>query len=79
PAPVTNREFTRALGAALGRPAVLRVPACELRLVGGAVADEMMLASQRATPAKLQEHGFQFRWSELETALRDLLSGPLTA
>lgn len=76
PAPVTNQAFTRALASALGRPAVLRVPAFALRLAGGAVADEMMLASQRAVPARLQAHGFQFRWSELEPALRDLLSGP---
>lgn len=76
PTPVTNQEFTRALASVLGRPAVLRVPACALRLAGGAVADEMMLSSQRVVPAKLQAHGFQFRWPELEPALRDLLSGP---
>jgi len=74
PEPVTNREFTRALAAALRRPAVFRVPACALRLAGGAMADEMILASQRVTPARLEAHGFQFRWSELEPALRDLLT-----
>lgn len=79
PAPVTNREFTRALASALGRPAVLRVPACALRLASGAAADEMMLASQRVVPTKLQAHGFQFRWGDLEPALRDLLSGPPAA
>ncbi|MBM3471061.1 MAG: TIGR01777 family protein [Armatimonadetes bacterium] len=76
PSPVTNREFARALGAALGRPAALRVPAFALRLSFGQVADEMMLASQRAVPAKLQAHGFRFRWPGLEPALCDLLSGP---
>ncbi len=75
PAAATNREFTRALASALRRPAVLRVPAFALRLAGGAMADEMMLASQRVVPRKLQARGFQFRWPELEPALRDLTSG----
>ncbi len=74
PAPATNREFTRALASALGRPAILRVPAFALRLAGGVMADEMMLASQRVVPRKLQARGFQFRWPELEPALRDLVA-----
>lgn len=75
PVPVTNREFTRALASVLRRPAVLRVPAFALRLLGGAMADDMMLASQRVIPAKLQAVGFQFRWPELRPALHDLLVG----
>lgn len=74
PAPTTNREFTRVLASTLKRPAVLRVPAFALRLAGGAMADEMMLASQRVVPRKLQVRGFQFRWPELEPALRDLVA-----
>lgn len=74
PVPVTNQVFTRTLAAALGRPAVMRVPAWALRLVSGAVADEMMLASQRVVPTRLQEHGFRFRWPELGPALSDLVT-----
>ncbi len=74
PAPATNQEFTHALASALGRPAVLHVPAVALRLGGGAMAEEMMLASQRAIPSKLRAQGFRFRWPELGPALRDLIS-----
>ncbi|MDR7554161.1 MAG: TIGR01777 family oxidoreductase [Armatimonadota bacterium] len=73
PAPVTQREFARALGAALRRPAVLPVPAVALRLVLGAMADETILASQRVRPATLEAVGFVFRWPELRPALEDVL------
>lgn len=70
PEPVTNAEFTRALGRALHRPAVLPVPAFALRLLFGEMADETLLASQRAVPKKLMEVGFRFEHPELEGALR---------
>ncbi len=73
PAQVRNRDFARALGAALHRPAVLPVPPLALRLVFGAMADEMILSSQRVTPAKLQARGFTFRWPELGPALAGLV------
>ncbi len=73
PTPVTQREFARALGAALRRPAVLPVPAVALRLVLGAMADETILASQRVRPATLEAVGFAFRWPELRPALEDVL------
>ncbi len=70
--PVSNRDFARALGAVLHRPAVLPAPAFALRLVLGAMADEMILSSQRVTPAKLQERGFVFRWPELRPGLENI-------
>ena len=51
PNPVTNAEFTRALGRELHRPAVLPVPAFALRLAFGEMADEALLASARVVPA----------------------------
>src|SRR5262249_7429774 len=60
PAPVTNREFTRALGKALRRPAVLPVPAFALRLLFGGFAGEALLAGARVLPRRLQELGFPF-------------------
>ncbi len=74
PAPVTNREFTRALAASLRRPAILPAPAFALRLVLGEMADEMILGSQRVIPARLQAAGFTFRWPELGPALQNLVS-----
>jgi len=71
PRPVTNREFTTALGRAVGRPAPWFAPGAALRVVLGDAADEMLLAGQRAMPAKLTDAGFEFRHADLGTALAD--------
>jgi hypothetical protein len=73
PEPVTNRNFAAALGAALGRPTVLGVPASAIRLAFGAMADEAILASTRVTPSVLIETGYPFRHRALPEALRHLL------
>ena len=73
PEPVTNAAFTRALGRALGRPAFLPAPAFALRLALGAMADEMLLASQRVVPEALLRAGFRFAHPRLEDALRAAL------
>ncbi|MPY80709.1 MAG: TIGR01777 family protein [Actinophytocola sp.] len=69
PNPVTNRDFTKALGRTLGRPAPWFAPKTALRLVLGDAADEMLLAGQHALPGKLTDAGFEFRHPTLETAL----------
>ena len=69
PMPVTNAEFARTLGRVLSRPAVLPVPAFGLRLALGEMAS-MVLASVRLDPSKLVRSGFEFRYPELEGALR---------
>lgn len=73
PHPVTNAEFTEALGRALHRPTLLPVPAFALRLAVGEMADEMLLSSTRAVPTKLTELGFLFSHPDLSTALRHVL------
>jgi uncharacterized protein (TIGR01777 family) len=73
PQPVTNREFTKILGRVLGRPTVFTMPAFAARLAFGQMADELLLCSQRVEPAKLLASGYQFRFPELEAALRHLL------
>jgi hypothetical protein len=74
PRPVTNREFTEALGKVLSRPTPLPVPAFALRLaVGGEMADALLLASARVVPRRLEETGYPFRFPELPAALRHLL------
>ena len=70
PEPVTNREFTKTLGHVLRRPASFAAPAFVLRHGLGGMGDEMLLASQRALPARLQERGFRFAFPTLEGALR---------
>ena len=74
PNPVTNAEFTKTLGAVLGRPAILAVPRIGLAtLLGGEMADEMLLGGQRVLPRQLLEHGYRFAQPDLELALRYLL------
>ena len=73
PNAATNREFTTALGRVLRRPTVFRVPGFALRLALGEMADEMLLASIRAQPARLAASGYRFRYPELEAALRHVL------
>lgn len=73
PEPVTSGDMARALGRALHRPAVLPVPAVALRLVvGRQMADEMVLASQRAVPACLLESGYRFHHPRAEAAMAAL-------
>ncbi len=72
PAPVTNSEFARALGRALRRPALMPAPAVALRLLLGEMADALLLSGQRAVPARAQQHGFTFRYPELDAALAAL-------
>ena len=75
PHPVTNAEFTRALGHALGRPAFVPAPAFALRLALGEMADALLLTGQRVLPAKAQARGFRFRYERLEEALRAIYTG----
>ena len=76
PDPVRNAEFTKALGRALHRPAILPAPAFALRAAFGPMADEALLASCRAAPAKLQASGFLFRDPEIAGALARMLAQP---
>lgn len=73
PTSVTNAEFTRALGAAVHRPAILPAPAFALRLAVGEMADEALLASTRVVPAKLIEAGYRFTDPEITPALSKLI------
>jgi uncharacterized protein (TIGR01777 family) len=73
PNPVTMREFAKALGGALHRPAWAPVPAFALRLLLGEMA-EMLLTGQRALPAEAEKLGYRFRYPELREALKNILS-----
>lgn len=71
--PVTNAQFTAALGRALQRPAFLAVPEFALRLLFGEMGPELMLASHRVLPRRLLAAGFRFRHEAVEDALRAAL------
>ncbi len=76
PAPVTNREFAGALARVLRRPAVFPFPTFAARLLFGQMADELLLASARVVPARLQATGYAFRDQTLDGALRRALGRP---
>ena len=71
--PLTNAEYTKVLGRVLNRPTVFPVPSFAARIALGAMADELLLASQRMQPVRLEETGYAFRHDDLEEALRHLL------
>jgi uncharacterized protein (TIGR01777 family) len=71
--PVTNRDFSKALGRALHRPTVLPIPGAALRLLYGEMA-EVVTTGQRAVPRRPLELGYAFRHPELDEALRDALA-----
>lgn len=73
PNPVTNREFTKTLGAVLRRPTIFPIPATFAKLAFGELANDLLLGSQRVEPARLIENGFPFRFPELKGALRHVL------
>lgn len=73
PVPVQNRVLTNVLSDVLDRPAVLPVPAAVLRATLGSMADELLLASARVTPARLMATGYEFMDGDLEAALRHML------
>lgn len=73
PEPVTNREFTKALGSTLGKPTFLpAVPGLVLRMIKGEFGT-VLLKGQRVIPKKLIDAGFCFRFPALKDALDDLL------
>jgi uncharacterized protein len=70
PAPVTNAEFTAALGRAVNRPTALMMPKFAVRAALGEFADEGLLSGQRAIPAVLERTGFEFHHKTVGEALR---------
>lgn len=72
PHPVSNEEFTIAIGDSLFRPIFFRVPAAALKLVYGKMADELLLSGQRVIPKKLQDAGFRFKHKDIKSALQDI-------
>lgn len=72
PVPVTNRAFSRALGRALHRPALLPAPSFALRMILGEMADPLVLTGRRVIPQCAISHGFHFRYPEIDLAFRGI-------
>jgi uncharacterized protein (TIGR01777 family) len=73
PSPATNAEFSRALGRALNRPALLQVPRFAVKALFGEMGT-VVTASQRMVPARALGFGYEFRHAALDDALRAALS-----
>jgi uncharacterized protein (TIGR01777 family) len=73
PESMTNHDFTRVLGQVLHRPTIVPLPAFAARLVLGEMADELLLASARVVPAKLEASQYPFRFPTLAAGLRHVL------
>ena len=73
PGSITNKEFTKALGGALGRPTVFPLPSFAARGLLGEMADEALLASVRVEPKKLLDTGYKFKFVNLSDALGHIL------
>ena len=69
PNPVTNKEFSNALGKALNRPSLINVPAFAVRLVLGELAS-VLLTGQKVIPEKALEAGYKFKYPEVNEALK---------
>jgi hypothetical protein len=72
PEPVTNRDFGRALGGALRRPAIMPMPGFALRLLVGEAA-EVVLGGQRVLPRRAQQLGYVFKYPTIDAALREIV------
>jgi hypothetical protein len=73
PNPVTNADFTKALGHSLSRPAVFPMPAFTLKFMFGEMS-EVMLASQRVLPKAAEAAGYAFRYQQLDLALENIFA-----
>lgn len=72
PHPVTNNDFTKALGKSIGRPTIFPMPAFIVKLLFGEMGETLLLKGQRVLPKKLQKNGFQFQYPKIENALQDI-------
>lgn len=73
PHPVTNREFTKALGNVLNRPTFFSMPAAVIRLLMGQMGKELLLTGKKILPKKIQDAGYAFLYENLEEALADVV------
>ena len=72
PNPVTAKDFSQVMGKTLHRPSWFTVPSFVVELLFGEMGREALLEGQRVVPQRLLDAGFQFEFSDLQSALKDL-------
>lgn len=75
PNPATNEEFTKTLGKVLSRPTILPVPEFAIKLLFGEMGETLLLQGARVLPKKLQDAGFEFKFPDLENAMKHAVKG----
>jgi uncharacterized protein len=75
PFPVSNREFTKALGKVIFRPTILPMPSFIVRLIFGEMGQELLLEGCHATPEALETKGYVFKYPKIEAALKRVIKG----
>lgn len=73
PEPVRNKDFVKVLATALGRPALLPMPAQLVKIIFGQMGKELLLQGKRVVPKKLQDSGYQFQYTDLQSAVSSLI------
>lgn len=73
PNPATNAEFTKTFGKVLHRPAILPVPEFAVKLMFGEMGETLLLQGARVLPERLLENGFEFKFPNLEEAMKSVL------
>jgi hypothetical protein len=74
PGIVNNHDFTKVFGDVINRPTIFPIPEFAIRLMFGEMGEQLLLKGQRMKPAKLAEHGFEFRYPSLKEALTHVLA-----
>ena len=73
PTPVTNLTFTKTLAAAINRPAIFPMPAFVIKLLMGQMGEELLLNGKKVVPKKALDFGYQFKYQQLDMALKDIV------
>lgn len=74
PHPVSNKEFTKALGRAIKRPVVFPVPTLAIKALYGEMGETLLLSGAKILPKKLLDSGYMFRYPNIEEALKVSMS-----
>lgn len=74
PNPATNEEFTKTFGRVLHRPTILPVPEFAVKLMFGEMGETLLLQGARVLPERLLENGFEFKYANLEDAMKAVLN-----
>lgn len=74
PNPVTNYDFTKTFGSVINRPTIFPIPEFAIKLMFGEMGETVLLQGCRVVPKRLEELGYQFKFKDLEDAMKHVLN-----